>query len=125
VIYAIHAVGTNFVKFGKANNVKRRLAALQTSNPLELRVLAQADWPDSAEARIHALLRHSSVRGEWFSLDKLAVNLVALMREPDGLDKLEEMGDGLMGQSTLKRLFRLTKEDLGVWRTRDHEATLA
>jgi hypothetical protein len=65
------------------------------------------------------------VRDALVSLDKLAVNLVALMREPDGLDKLEEMGDGLMGQSTLKRLFRLTKEDLGVWRTRDHEATLA
>jgi hypothetical protein len=119
VIYAIHAVDTEFVKFGKADKIKRRLINLQVSSPHELRVIAQADWPDSAEALIHALLRQSRVRGEWFRLDKPTIGILGLMREEAGLSKLEELGSGppVMGSNTLKRLFHLTKEDFGIWRT--------
>lgn len=117
MIYAIHAVGSDSVKFGVARNVAKRLANLQIGSHLELRVLAEADWPDEAETKIHRLLRASHTRGEWFRLDKEVVNLIALMKE----GRYEKI-NGLFSESNsfavrrLRQLLHLTKEDLGVWR---------
>lgn len=120
MIYAIHAVGTNYIKFGKAGNVKRRLQTLQGANPHELRVICEADWPDDAEALIHKLLTGSKARGEWFGLDKLAVNILALMRDEDGLNRLSALHDKQVlsaGREALKAMYHVTKEDFGIWRT--------
>lgn len=67
MIYAIQAVNTDFIKFGVASGVERRLVYLQTGCPFELVLVAVADWPAGDEALIHRYLHASRVRGEWFS----------------------------------------------------------
>lgn len=68
VIYAIHAIGTEFVKIGIANGPDGRLCTLQTGSPYELVLLGMADWPDSMERYLHGKLGEHHVRGEWFRM---------------------------------------------------------
>lgn len=120
MIYAIHAVGTKLVKFGKAKDVARRLTNHQVSCPYELRVLASCDWPDEMEAKIHRLLEAEWVRGEWFKLEKLPINLIAMMKEKDGLEQFNSLWaepSHKLATGRLGRFVRMTKEDLGVWIT--------
>jgi hypothetical protein len=114
VIYAIHAVGSNFVKFGKAKRVKKRLDTHQIGCPLQLKLLAEADWPDLAEGKIHRLLWGSRERGEWFRMDKPVLNVIALMNEPGGLERLETVlvhGVGSLAARRLKKILDMTEED--------------
>jgi hypothetical protein len=57
MIYAIEAVGSGFIKFGKARSVGRRLKELETACPYDLHIIAVADWPDGAETALHLHLR--------------------------------------------------------------------
>lgn len=66
MIYAIEAVGTGFIKIGKAGRVGKRLRELECACPHELAILAVADWPDGSEPAIHLYLRSEWERGEWF-----------------------------------------------------------
>jgi hypothetical protein len=66
VIYAIRAVGTRFVKIGRAKSVGRRLKELDTGCPHELHIEAVADWPDGQESAIHAYLDAHCEKFEWF-----------------------------------------------------------
>jgi hypothetical protein len=81
LIYAIRAVGTDFIKFGKANDPVQRLAGLQTSNPFELKLVACAEWPDKEESYIHMYLDDFRHRGEWFVCDKATDKIVGLLRD--------------------------------------------
>lgn len=91
MIYAIRAKGTKFVKFGVAKDVGKRLMAHQVSCPLELEIIATADWPHTVEAKIHNLLRPLCVRGEWFRYEALAVKIVRVMLDGKGADALVEV----------------------------------
>ena len=68
MIYAIEAVGSEFIKFGVSGfqSPGHRLGQLQTGCPYELVVRATASWPDREEFRIHRYLQELHVRGEWF-----------------------------------------------------------
>ena len=66
MIYAIHAVGTPFIKFGRATSVGKRLKELETGSPHDLYIVAVADWPDGAEAAVHKYLEPQAERREWF-----------------------------------------------------------
>jgi hypothetical protein len=66
VIYAIRAVGTEFVKIGRAKSVGRRLKELDTGCPHELHIEAVADWPDEQETAIHFYLNDHCEKFEWF-----------------------------------------------------------
>jgi hypothetical protein len=66
VIYAIRAVGTEFVKIGVASSVSRRLKELDTGCPHDLHIEAVADWPDSQESAIHRYLSAHCEKLEWF-----------------------------------------------------------
>lgn len=88
MIYAIHAVGTQFVKFGRAGNPIQRLAGLQTAVPYDLKMIACASWPDEEEPLIHIHLSESHVRGEWFKRDQTVEKIIGLLR--DGQNGLSE-----------------------------------
>ena len=66
MIYAIRAVGSGFIKFGKANSVGKRLNELETASPYELELVAVAKWPDTAERAIHRILEAHNTKREWF-----------------------------------------------------------
>lgn len=85
MIYAIRAVDTGFVKFGKAKNPARRLLILQTGSPHKLALEAVVDWKDAEEGGIHAYLmaKGDHHQGEWFK------------NSPNVLDIIEAMQKGL------------------------------
>lgn len=66
MIYAIHAVGTQYIKFGRAQSVGKRLKELETASPHDLHIVAVANWPDGAETAIHKHLQPHWEKGEWF-----------------------------------------------------------
>ena len=70
MIYAIEAVGSGRVKFGRAIDPPNRLGELSTGSPYPLRLLGSAEWPDDHEALIHETFRDFRVCGEWFEIDR-------------------------------------------------------
>lgn len=55
------------IKIGMSNNIHKRLAALQTSNPYPLRLLAVRSGGHREEARLHLRFRLCHLHGEWFT----------------------------------------------------------
>lgn len=83
MVYVISATGTEFVKIGIGRNPVSRMRELQTGQPMLLVLLAAADWPNSAERRIHRVLHSSRVRGEWFLMDERIKSLIAHIQAGD------------------------------------------
>lgn len=89
MIYAIQAVGTEFVKIGitERDLIADRLSALQVGSPHELVLLASADWAIHYERHIHRHLRAHWVRGEWFRLapgvEAVIATMLASPRDPE------------------------------------------
>jgi T5orf172 domain len=71
VVYIIKA-GDGYFKIGIARNVRKRLTALQTANPLFLSIAATRGPIDTESARrveryTHFFLRAYRTNGEWFA----------------------------------------------------------
>lgn len=81
MIYAIRALGTNLIKFGKAKNPQDRICTLQTGCPVDLALIAIADWPDVEERRAHIYLDSEHSRGEWFRDGDKARRLIDCMMD--------------------------------------------
>ena len=64
-VYVIQGVG-DFVKIGKAKNIRHRMKEIQLAHPVPLRLLAVLDADPSAEGRYHQEFRHLRAHGEWF-----------------------------------------------------------
>jgi hypothetical protein len=62
--YIIQGDPTTPVKIGRTEDVARRLADLQTANPMTLRVLLVRDGDHEAE--LHQLFAEDRIQGEWF-----------------------------------------------------------
>lgn len=91
MIYAIRAASVGMIKFGRAKHVGRRLVELDQASPVDLEVLATADWPDGAETGIHQLLDHRRRKGEWFAESRATDQVVNYMLDVDnGLKRLRE-----------------------------------
>lgn len=72
-----------FVKIGITNDVKRRVAALQTSNPYALEVVRlwgpfSDEYARRLESRLHSAFEDRGCRGEWFSVTPEEVSAVAM-----------------------------------------------
>jgi hypothetical protein len=80
VIYAIRAVGTEFVKIGycKDADASARIATLQTGCPHVLKLAAFGPGDVSLEKRYHKLLKRAGAheRGEWYRNGKAVEMLV-------------------------------------------------
>lgn len=85
MIYAIRAVGTEFIKFGRAEDVQERLRQHQCSNPHKLELIVAGDWPDEEERKILDYLNPVRVRGEWFKTCQGTRLICRLLAQPLGL----------------------------------------
>lgn len=109
MIYAIEAIGSGFIKFGKAKSVGRRLGELDTSCPHELTILAVADWPDwpdGAETAIHKYLEPMHAKGEWFKDSQITREVIAWM--VNGAAGLERLHKEMPVKASRSRISYLT-----------------
>ncbi len=91
MIYAFRCLGAPFIKFGRAEDVGRRLSEIAIGCPHVLELAAYADWPDSIEPIVHLYLSESHHRGEWFSdSDKTATVIACMQNSVEGLTLFEE-----------------------------------
>lgn len=68
MIYLILDTKNGLIKIGKADNVARRLAQLQTGNASLLLLIASGSGGHELEGHLHYRLKRLRVRGEWFRL---------------------------------------------------------
>jgi len=71
-VYFVHQVerGEWLMKIGRAADIRRRLRALQTGNPKELKVVGWivSENDTRTERSLHRRYAHANVGGEWFAL---------------------------------------------------------
>lgn len=87
-IYAIE--GGGYVKIGISFSPEDRIAALQTGNPHQLRLVGSIPGSKTIEKAIHALLQDSGKHGEWFEPTDEVGRVVDIIASQDvnGLEKL-------------------------------------
>lgn len=78
-----------FIKCGYATNVERRIALLQTANPLPISVLATCDGGRDVEAAFHRLMQPDLARGEWYHAHGETVQSAIDMAERGEHPKIE------------------------------------
>ena len=92
MIYAIRAVGTDYIKFGYTDKASAhsRLRELQTGCPFDLSIEASCRGGRALETWVHTRLRKAGLerRNEWFIYGQQAKELVDLMNQ-DKLGMLE------------------------------------
>lgn len=77
-LYFVQAGNGGPIKIGVATDLSKRLAALQTGSPAELRLLGTMTGDMADERALHVRFRDHRLRGEWFSP---ADDLLAFIRE--------------------------------------------
>lgn len=78
----IYVVQCNrFYKIGIAEDIKKRMAGLQTANPVKLRLLFCQKHSDykNMERYFHCKFKHKRTRGEWFLLSNEDVEWLAVV----------------------------------------------
>jgi hypothetical protein len=107
MIYAVRAVGTEFIKFGRANNLARRLKELETGCPYELDVLAVADWPDGQESAIHSYLSETRVKLEWFMDSARAQEVIGFLNDKEhGLTAFQALFVSTAREGTWRYIYK-------------------
>lgn len=83
-----------YVKIGRAKNVKRRAAAIQTGCPVPLRIMFYGRFYSASlvERAVHAALVRHIMHGEWFRVSA-KVAIAALMREVSKFESAAEAGE--------------------------------
>lgn len=69
VVYFLRASAQGPIKIGKARDITRRVATLQTALPDELHLLLTIPGYGHEEAWFHKRFEHLRLRGEWFHAD--------------------------------------------------------
>ena len=78
-IYLVECLGPdNFYKIGFATNPQQRLKELQIGCPYELKIILEFPGGLIKEKELHAFYNNSYVRGEWFNLNPLSVELLKM-----------------------------------------------
>lgn len=66
VVYLIGHPGSSVAKIGRTANLPKRLAAIQSTCPVQVEVLWQADGGSALESALHQHFRSRRIHGEWF-----------------------------------------------------------
>jgi len=82
--YVYFIGGEGRVKIGFANNVAKRLKALRTSCPFELRLLASFPGKMKREREFHERFSSLRMSGEWFRLEGALAEFLKVGERTDG-----------------------------------------
>jgi Meiotically Up-regulated Gene 113 (MUG113) protein len=103
-VYVVRADGDDPIKVGRAVDVRKRIAGLQTGNPRPLRLLHVLPGGAQLEWQLHYRLRNCRLVGEWFGgeeipaflefVNGLAEYLIAGQRESGTLLNFRCFRDG-------------------------------
>jgi hypothetical protein len=75
----IYFIGLHdFIKVGRTERYKERLAELQIGVPYKLNTLCKFVAPDWLENKIHRYLEADHVHGEWFKLSNRSIQLLKI-----------------------------------------------
>jgi hypothetical protein len=85
MVYVARAVGTDLVKIGASRKVQERLLGLQTGCPHTLELMGLLPGGYSLETFLHSMLKHRSVRGEWYQITDEEVHALLSIEFPEGL----------------------------------------
>jgi hypothetical protein len=77
VVYFVQAGDDGPVKIGYASDFLKRLSALQTGCPDQLRVLGMFPGGPSEEKELHTRLNMHRMRGEWFAPSDTVLSAIA------------------------------------------------
>lgn len=118
MIYAIRAVGTQYIKFGFTDyGIKKRLETLQIGCPLDLEVLATCYGKRNVETWIHWMLHKAGAhhRGEWFKECKDTAAVIELMKADSWLktDPAKVTAPVEVRRHRLGRALALGRESMG------------
>ena len=90
-IYFIETIDYDFIKIGISTNVSQRLKSLQSSCPLELRMLRYIKGGPKDEQYLHNRFAKYIVRGEWYCKSKDLMDFIDGEKytpfEPDSWDE--------------------------------------
>lgn len=77
-VYAIHAVGSQYVKIGKSINPDRRLLQIAPQMPFRTRFIKvwRTSFMSMAEVSLHRHHEQARTNGEWFELDLLSLGVL-------------------------------------------------
>jgi hypothetical protein len=67
LIYIVEAIGTGLMKIGRTNGLDRRIQAMQTDCPVEIKILFQTK--EMSEKDIHRLFANFHSHKEWFRIN--------------------------------------------------------
>lgn len=70
VVYFIQSLEGGLIKIGKAQNLKKRFANIQSMSPVPLKILAVVAGYHEAEIKLHQRFAHLRSHGEWFHPNK-------------------------------------------------------
>lgn len=65
-VYFVEAGEGGAIKIGVTANVQARIKAIQTTNPLEIRLIAAIPGDHRDERRLHKRFKDERLNGEWF-----------------------------------------------------------
>jgi len=124
MIYFIQAVGTPYVKIGyaKRDNVKNRIATLQTGSPHRLELLGTMPGGLQEEYQIHESNKARHYRGEWFVFDdnneiEWLISATTQPEQPDPLPMLPYESYLADAEADAHRVLNVSRGTLSRWRS--------
>lgn len=102
-VYAIWAQATDLVKFGTAEDVRRRFSQIKVSSPDVLHLVMDVPGDSALEREIHFRFREHRVRGEWFKTSAEVLEFLAGMVEVGAMPV--ELGSRLHAQRSSANTF--------------------
>lgn len=103
-VYLLHAEGTDLYKIGKAVDVDKRIANLQTSSPHKLTLFAVVEG--TRERDLHARYKQFRRHGEWFCLPDTAVAEILAMATPSPKTSTPTIKGAFLSHEQRLRLMR-------------------
>ena len=80
-VYFVQQGTQGSIKIGWAKNPERRLKALQTSHPCELRIIGIIPGTRVEERALHAHFARARLKGEWFNRNKVLSEVMEMLMD--------------------------------------------